>query len=226
VGSRRGVVADAPPWALVALAAIVVVSFHAGAAGNLPFPAPPKPSRKAADRCGWERFSDAQVGLAAWVQRCDHGFRKIDFVAAGSSLAIRYSDGGAPDPLVDMFVLRPGETPSAGVRRIFLSRTAPAIARRCVLAPYRGTKAPAGVVRWTFVPNAAYRRALKAKEDPGEVGDPPCGDWGAAPDGIQYFETWPNSAAGRFAFVRIGQDEPLFDEQTLQPLPQAAARPR
>jgi hypothetical protein len=226
VGSRRGVVARAAPSALFALAAIVVASFQAGAAGNVPFPAPPKPSRKAAQACAWERFSDAQVGLAAWVQRCDYGSRKIDFVASGSSLAIRYSDGGAPDPLVDMFALRPGETPSAGVRRIFSSRTAAGIARRCVLAPYRGTQAPAGVARWTFVPNAAYRKALKAKEDPNEVGDPACGDWGDAPDGIQYFETWPKSAARRFAFVRVGQDEPLFDEDTLQPLPQAPARPR
>lgn len=217
------------PWssAIPALAVVVALSFDAGAAGNLPFPAPPKPSRKAADRCTWERFSDAHVGLAAWVQRCDYGARKIDFVARGSSLAIRYSDGGAPDPLVDMFALRPGETAPAGVRRIFLSRTDPGVARRCILARYRGKDAaPAGVVRYTFVPNAAYHKALKAKEDPSEVGDPPCGDWGDAPDGIQYFETWPSSTAGRFAFVRIGQDEPLFDERSLQPLPRTPARPR
>jgi hypothetical protein len=211
---------------IAALAAFIAFPSDAGAAGNLPFPAPPKPSRKAADLCAWERLSDAQVGLAAWVQRCDYGSRKIDFVAKGSSLAIRYSDGGAPDPLVDMFTLGPGETPPAGVRRIFLSRTDPKVARRCVLAPWRGSDAPAGAVRFTFVPNAAYRKALKAKEDPNEVGDPPCGEWGDAPDGIQYFETWPSSTAGRFAFVRVGQDEPLFDERTLQPLPQVAPRPR
>ena len=162
MGSRRGVAGVAAPWALVALAALVVASSHVGAAGNVAFPAPPKPSRKAADRCAWERFSDAQVGLAAWVQRCDYGSRKIDFVASGSSLAIRYSDSGAPDPLVDMFALRPGETPPAGVRRIFSSRTDPEIARRCVLAPYRGPNAPAGVARWTFVPNAAYRSRRSA----------------------------------------------------------------
>ena len=205
--------------AIVALAVGVALSAVAGAAGNLAFPAPPKPARKAAERCAWERFSDARVGLAAWVQRCDYGSRKIDFVARDASLAIRYSDGGAPDPLVDMFTLRAGEAPAAGVRRIFRSRTDPAIARRCVLAPYRPAEAPPGVVRYTFVPNAAYRKTLKAKEDPNEVGDPACGEWGDAPDGIQYFETWPKSAARRFAFVRIGQDEPLFDERTLQPLP-------
>ncbi|WP_352830977.1 hypothetical protein [Mesorhizobium sp. M0830] len=38
------------------------------------------------------------------------------------------------------------------------------------------------------------------------------------PDGIQYFEV--STGAGRkLLFVRIGQDEPLFDEQTLEVLP-------
>ena len=45
-------------------------------------------------------------------------------------------------------------------------------------------------------------------------GDPPCGDWGDAPDGIQYFEVHPGARS--VLFVRVGQDEPLFDEKTLR----------
>ena len=52
----------------------------------------------------------------------------------------------------------------------------------------------------------------EAKSD--EVGDPPCGDWGDSPDGIQYFETQPGARS--VLFVRVGQDEPLFDEKTLR----------
>ena len=37
-----------------------------------------------------------------------------------------------------------------------------------------------------------------------------------APDGIRYFETHPQSAARKFLFVRVGQDTPLFDEQSLE----------
>jgi hypothetical protein len=185
-----------------------------------------RPSHPAFAKCKWERFDDATVGLAAWVQRCDYGFRKIDFVAKGASLAIRYSDGGEPDPLIDMFDLKQGESAADGVRRIFSERTDPALAKRCVLAPYRARKTPAGALRYTFVPNAAYRKELKAKARSDEVGDPPCGDWGDAPDGIQYFEAWPKQPARKFAFVRIGQDEPLFDEQTLAPLAPGPARTR
>ena len=178
-----------------------------------------RPSRAPVKDCAWEKVSSAAVGLAAWVQRCDYGFRKIDFLFQKTSLAIRYSDGGAPEPLVDVFDLRPGESPEAGVRRLFLERAPRDVARRCVLAPYRDSKAPAGIRRLTFVPDGAYRKELDRKQSPDEVPDPPCGDWGDAPDGIQYFEIHPGSAARRVLFVRVGQDEPLFDEQTLRLLP-------
>jgi hypothetical protein len=174
------------------------------------------PSRPAFKDCKWEKLVDAKVGLDAWVQRCDYGSRKIDFLFVGNSLAIRYSDAGSPDPLVDVLELLPGETPEAGVKRIFAAHTDKDVAKRCVLATYREAKPPAAAKYYTFVPNAAYAKELKAKADPNEVGDPPCGDWGDAPDGIQYFEVFPASKAGKVLFVRIGQDEPLFDERNLK----------
>ncbi len=95
-----------------------------------------RPSRPPVKGCAWEKASDAALGLEAWVQRCDFGFRKID-----------------------------------------------------------------------------------RKADPNEVPEPPCGDWGTAPDGIQYFEAHPSSNARKVLFVRVGQDEPLFDEKTLRLVP-------
>lgn len=171
------------------------------------------PSRPPAKNCKWEKLSDAALGLDAWVQRCNYGSRKIDLFTKGPSLYIRYSDGGAPDPLIDVLPLLPGETAEAAMKRIFLSHTLPKIAKRCVLAPYPGDKR-AGATRYTFLPNAAYKKELDAKSDPNEVGDPACGDWGDAPDGIQYFEVHPG--ARRVLFVRVGQDEPLFDDNTLR----------
>ena len=38
------------------------------------------PSRAPDKGCKWEKFSD--IGLEAWVERCDYGFRKIDFLRA------------------------------------------------------------------------------------------------------------------------------------------------
>jgi hypothetical protein len=179
------------------------------------------PSRPAEKGCIWQTLSDASLGLEAWVQRCDFGSRKIDFIVKGKSLAIRYSDGGGPDPLIDVLDLLPGETAEAGLKRLFAARTEKKVAQRCVLAPFRGTTARAGVKRYTFVPNAVYQKEIDAKANPNEIGDPPCGDFGDQPDGIQYFEVQPAAGARKVLFVRIGQDEPLFDEKTLRLLPQA-----
>ncbi len=191
-------------------------------AAGPPAAAPAKggPSHPAFDKCAWSKLADAKVGLEAWVQTCDYGDRKIDFLFQGASLAMRYSDGGGkPEPVVDVLDLRPGESLEAGMKRFFAEKTPKAVAARCVLAPYREGKVPAGVKRWTFVPDAAYAKELEKTQSPDEVPDPPCGDWGTAPDGIQYFETHPASGVRKFLFVRVGQDDPLFDEQTLKLLP-------
>jgi len=174
-----------------------------------------RPSRPPVKGCKWEKASNATRGLEAWVQHCDYGFRKIDLFIKGSSLFVHYSDGGAPDPVVDVLPLLPNETAEAGMKRIFASHTAPKVAKRCVLAPYPGDARP-GAKRYTFLPDHAYKKEIDAKADPNEVGDPPCGDWGDAPDGIQYFEV--QEPARKVLFVRVGQDEPLFDEKTLRVL--------
>ena len=179
-----------------------------------------KPSRVAVKGCTWYTLADAAIGLEAWVQRCDFGDRKIDFVFAGNALAERW-DVGKPDPLVEVLELKADESEQAGLTRLFAERTDKAIAAQCVVKPYKYYKAsPKGVKRYTFVPNASYQKQVDKKTNPDEVGDPACGDWGDAPDGIQYFEVQPASkAARRVLFVRVGQDEPLFDEQTLRILP-------
>ncbi|MCZ8545321.1 hypothetical protein OOJ09_14100 [Mesorhizobium qingshengii] len=177
----------------------------------------PAPSRPPIDKCAWERLADKTIGLAAWVQRCDFGFRQIHFEFAGNALAIKYSDGGVADPLVEVFDIKPGETAEAALQRLFLEKTDKAVSARCVRAPYMEGTVPDGVKRYIFSPDAAYAKELKALANPNEVPDPPCGGWGEMPDGIQYFEV-PAGGAHKVLFVRIGQDEPLFDEQTLRVL--------
>jgi hypothetical protein len=180
--------------------------------------AAPAPSRPAEKGCSWEKLSDTTLGLFAWVQRCDFGFRKVDLLARGHSLLIRYSDAGdaPPEPLIDVFPLQPGESAEAGIGRIYASRTPAPVARRCRIEPWAGT-APSGVKRYQLVPDPAYRKELEAKASPDEVPEPPCGELGEWPDGVAYWEA--QSGAARVMFVRAGQDAPLFDEQTLRLLP-------
>lgn len=184
------------------------------------------PSRAPDKGCKWERVADKTAAFAAWVERCDYGTRKIHLFFKGHALMQQYSDGGATaDTLIESFNLQPNEATDAGVRRVYFAHTATAISDKCVMAPYTLGKAPTGMKRFTFVPNAAYEKTLKAKQDPNDIPDPPCGDWGIAPDGQQFFAVWPTSAVRRVLFVRVGQDTPLFDEMTLQLLaPSAVAK--
>ena len=194
---------------------------HALLAAALVLGAPPAkksggPSRRAPKGCKWEKLSDASLGLEAWVSRCDYGFRKLDFEVKGRSLVLKLSDVAEAEPAVDVYDLAPGETPEAGMKRVFAEKTDKAVAARCVLAPYHEGKPRPGAKRWEFVPNQAYAAELKKTEEDG-VPDPPCGDLGTMPDSVQYFETQPG--AGRFLLVHAGQDIPLFDEKTLKILP-------
>jgi hypothetical protein len=201
---------------------LLLAVFLAGAIPMMAAAPKDAPSRPADKDCKWEKLSDANVGLDAWVEHCNYGFREIDFLFQGRSLAIRESDAkGKPDPLVDVLDLLPGETIEVGLKRIFASKTDPKIAKRCVLAPYKGENevVPAGVKRYTFVPDARYQKEINKKQDNDGIGDPMCGDWGDSPDGIQYFEAHPNGGVARVLFVRVGQDVPLFDENTLRILP-------
>src|SRR3954451_11128212 len=118
-------------------------------------PDEPAPSRPPIDKCVWERLADKTIGLAAWAQRCDFGFRQIHFEFAGNALAIKYSDGGAADPLVEVFDIKSDETAEAALQRLFREKTDKAVSARCLLAPYTEGTVPAGVKRYTFSPNAA-----------------------------------------------------------------------
>jgi hypothetical protein len=179
----------------------------------------PSPSRPADQGCRWESINDTTLGLAAWVQQCKHGTSEIHFAVSPPSVTLVDSDvKGPPYAVIDVIDLEPGESAENGMRRVFEKNTDAKIAKRCVLKPYTGDKRP-GVQRFAFVPDAAYAKELDAVASSDEVGDPPCGDWGDAPDGIQYFEVQPKSGAHKVLFVRVGQDIPLFDERTLTLLP-------
>lgn len=193
--------------------------------GSLALPAMAQtgePSRRAIDGCAWEQRSDQLIGLAARVQKCDFGFRQIDLVFDNGALAIVYSDAPEPDPLVQVMDLLPNEKPVDGLNRLFSAGTDPDVAERCEIVPFTLIPAPAGAQRYSFEPKDDYGAEIEARANPDEVPEPPCGDWGVMPDGVQYFEV--QDGAPRVLFVRAGQEAPLFDEQTLQilPLPEAA----
>lgn len=178
------------------------------------------PSRPAEKGCKWEKINDATLGLDVWVQRCDFGDRKIDLYAKQNALMMRYSDGGEPEALIETFDVSAGESGEAAIKRIFAEKTPDKdLVARCVLKPYRDEPVPPGQKRYTFQPTPALQKELDKKTDPGDIPEPPCGDWGFAPDSVDYWEFQPANSTDKVMFVRAGQDEPMFDEKTLRLLP-------
>jgi hypothetical protein len=173
-----------------------------------------KPSRAASKGCKWEAASGA--GLSAWVERCDYGDVKIDLFFKGNMLMQRYSDRASLDTLIEVLDMLPNETQSAAMTRVYDAHTSAKVRSKCMLAPYKnGGKPPAGAEFYTFLPTAKYAKSL-GKVANGDLPEPPCGDWGTMPDGIQYFEVWPANSVRKILMVRVGQDTPMFDERTLQ----------
>ena len=177
------------------------------------------PSRKAPEGCQWEKLDDAKLGLSGWIQRCDYRGRKINLYAKDNALLQHYSDGGEDDKLIETFALQPGEKTEAAIKRVFDAHTADKdLVARCLVKPYQAEEgqapAPKGAKRYTVLPNAALKKEWEKKTDPGDIPEPPCGDWGDMPDSVQYYEA--QDGAARIMIVRAGQDEPMFDEKTLR----------
>ena len=199
--------------ALLAVAALSALFLSPVAAHS------PEPSRPAAQGCTWEHLSDAEAGLSVWVQRCDFGNYKVWFGFDHMNLVQYSSDGIEPSIAIEVLDANDGETAQQAMRRVYDAHTDAITAGRCAVAPYTSIESPAGVERYQFVADADYAAEPIENEDPNEAAGPLCGDWGSMALGAQYFEIQPQSPVRKILFVRVGEYQPLFDEQTLELLP-------
>lgn len=174
---------------------------------------PAKPSRTNFTQCRWDKVSDPAIGLAAWAMTCQYDDRVIDHRLHDGGLWEHYSEGEKEQLLVAVIPREKGEDDRRAITRHFQAHTDTKLAPRCVIAPSPEKSKRKGITRYTFVPDAAYAKEVKKNSRPDEVGDPPCGDYGESPDGIAYYEA--QAGSGAVLFVVIGQDDPLFDQDTL-----------
>ncbi len=193
--------------AVLLLSTILLPSLAAAAA------LPAKPSRTSFTQCRWDKVSDPGVGLAAWAMTCQYDDRVIDHRLHDGGLWEHYSAGEKDLRLVEVIPLEKGEDARAAITRHFRARTDTRFVGRCEIAPSPEKSKRKGVTRYTFVPDAAYAKEVEKNSRPDEVGDPPCGDYGESPDGIAYYEA--QAGSGAVLFVVVGQDDPLFDQETL-----------
>jgi hypothetical protein len=205
----------------VTAAAALALILGAGAARAAE---PPPPSRPAEEGCVWRRMTEPAVGIALWVEKCDFGFRTVDYTASAKDkelFEVLHDTGiAAPDshdPIVYMFVKKAGEPIAAAIRRVSLPSVRAERRAHCRAVPAERYRLPAGREAYEFAPDD---EAAILKDAEGEIPDAGCGKFGVDYDSQSYFEYHPKENPRRFAFVLFGQDEhPGFDENSLTFLP-------
>lgn len=192
-------------WALLALSLSACGAEQKGADEPL-FPA--RPSREAFENFWWEEVSGA--GLRFWSQSDGRlqvvadselpGARlECDGVPGQPVLRVLRIDGDGPEALLSQLGRMPGWDAS----------------QECVMQEVASGRR--GVRRFELRPAGACAEEFR-RRSAGEPVPATCSGWGVGNSGMRYFELHAN-APGRALFVEIGQDAPLFDEQSIVLLP-------
>lgn len=175
---------------------------------------PPKPTESTVPgKCEWVWKTGG--GLGVWTERCtlETGVWGVTFDEKLGGFVLTV-DGADP-----MTVLQPfSKAADADVSAIL-----PELVKRgyvpeteCIFAPADTSYIPApptGQSFYEIVPTGARLKAFEALPSD-EVPDPPCGDYGMAPDGLQYFMT-EAAHPDRVVYVNLGQDGTMFDPKTI-----------
>jgi hypothetical protein len=180
-------------------------------------------SRAPEKGCAWKTLSSPELGLEVSVQRCDFGYRVIEFLTLPRKRVLYQSmqDTGKKAslyPVVTVFTMKARETPDAAIKRVALGRLSWYKRKHCLVVPRRLDHLAPGKAAFTLSPDKKYAAAALEAAG-GDIPEPPCGEFGELADGLTYFEFHPAENPARFLFVDAGQDTPLFDETSLKLLP-------
>jgi len=186
--------------------------------------APAPPSRPPEKNCVWVHLTDRALGVTLYHQKCNLGFRTVDFESSPREGAVfevlRDTAPGAAasrEPVIRVLTKTAEETIAAAIRRVALPTTPAARRSHCRAVPAKDVRLPAGHAAYVFAPDD---EAAILKRSAGDVPEPPCGDLGMDYDSQSYFEYHPGENPRRFLFVAFGQEEhPDFDEDSLRLLP-------
>jgi hypothetical protein len=191
------------------------------APSNPPQPSAAQPlraSRPPDAGCSWQPFAAPNLGLELLVQRCEGPGRGQQFFATNSAIlespAGTLASGG--HPIIEVFDKPAVERPADAIRRQFISELMGEARVHCFVSPSAFVLQDPRKFGLTIAPDGYLDEKVRTASG-SDVPDDPCGDYGISPDaGIRYFEFHPDESATKFIFVRVGQDAPSFDEQSIR----------
>ena len=184
----------------------------------------PTASRKAEKGCSWFTIQSIDPKFSVLAQDCDYGFRKITHSFEGRALIQNYSDqpeSSEPNKVIRLFGKLTADSPKAALTRLFIDNLEPYEKDHCI-AVQATSKQIAGIhltdpskTIWVITPDKEYAAKIKGETAEGDMPENSCGYYGLPVDSVAYFE-FHSKNPGMFAWVVIGQDTPLFDEQSLK----------
>lgn len=162
----------------------------------------------------WERLSGA--GLVMWAQRSPQMHLQTDASVQGVRLC-RVTDkvGSLSEPLVQVFDLKAGQLDSLLPYLMEHPRVQPLSAIDSMDCSFQQVESGRmGVKRYVLKPIGKDADELQ-KRMKNEPIPTTCGGWGIGNSGMRYFEIF-SEKPNKVVFVEIGQDAPLFDENSIQ----------
>jgi hypothetical protein len=196
-------------WPSIPLVALVLALRPAAAA---------EPSRPPDQGCSWETFESTELGIRLLVENCADPSMHYVFSTNGDWLEQhRPSDDRTFNShQVIRVITKPADQPiEAAIRQQFIATLTDKEARAsCKVAPAKDTTVrSAGKILFEIVPTGAYARKIlrQLKDEPRDFG---CGDYGKG-QATLYFEYHPAESKTKYLWVDAGQDEPLFDQNSL-----------
>jgi hypothetical protein len=173
--------------------------------------------------CVWKPFESKELGIRLLVQDCTDPKIHYEFSAKDGWLEEhRPSDPVTYGPSQIVRVLtKPADQKieDAIAQQFIATLTDPAAKASCKVHPFKNAEVKGkGKLLFTIMPSGAYAKKIdkELQQEPRDFG---CGDYGAG-QSTTYFEYHPGETKTKFLWVNTGQDEPLFDQASIEFLPE------
>jgi hypothetical protein len=178
-----------------------------------------QPSRPPEQGCVWKPFESKELGIRLLVQDCADPNMHYEFSAKDGWLEEhRPADPVTfgPSQIVRVLAKRADQPIEAAIREQFVATLADKEAKAsCRVRPFKNPEVKGkGKQLFTIMPTGAYAKKIDKElaKGPRDFG---CGDHGAG-QSTAYFEYHPAESRTKFLYVDTGQDEPLFDQASIE----------
>jgi len=198
---------------LAALLCLIALAAHAAQ--------PSRPTEQGFG-CVWKPFESRELGIRLLVQDCTDPSLHYEFsVKDGWLEEHRPSDPVTfgPSQIIRVFSKPAIQPIEAAIQQQFIATLTDKDAKTsCRVRPFKNAEVKGtGKQLFTIMPTGTYARKIdkELKQEPRDFG---CGEFGAG-QSTAYFEYHPEESKTKFLYVDTGQDEPLFDQASIEFLP-------